>query len=170
MGGLGSGNFEERYGTRTTVGKCVQLDADELARQGLFQIGAEGLSYWVDTETREPIESFGFSTSLGSDGERIFQISYRWDDSEDVCIPIRLQTTRPHLGGLRYWFTCPLVTDGVVCNRRVRKLYLPPDRQYFGCRICHDLTYPRRESLQRIDERIGRLKAQLAKRVASAKF
>jgi hypothetical protein len=32
---------------------------------------------------------------------------------------IYLATTRPHLGGLRWWFVCPR------SNRRVRKLYLP---------------------------------------------
>jgi len=166
MGGLGSGNFDERWDRKTTVEECRrQLDADELAREGLFQIGVEGVSYWFDPETDEVRSSVGFSTSLGSDGERVFQISYRWDDSEDVCIPIRLQTTKPHFGGLRYWFTCPLITDGVVCRRRVRKLYVPPGGKYFGCRICHDLTYPRRESLKQMAERAARLEARLARRL-----
>ena len=166
MGGAGSGNFEERYGRKTTVGECRQLDAAELAREGFFEIGSEGFSYWVDPETREPVVLFGFSTSLGSDGKRVFRVSYRWGDSEDVSLPIRLQTTRLYFGGLRVWFTCPLITDWLVCNQRVKKLYLPPGRRYFGCRKCHDLIYRRRESLQRID----RLKDQLEKHLASAKF
>jgi hypothetical protein len=35
-------------------------------------------------------------------------------------------------GGVRFWFVCPLVLDGVKCGRRVRKLYLPPAGRYFG--------------------------------------
>ncbi len=170
MGGAGSGNFEGRYGRRTTVGECWQLDAAELAGEGFFEIGSEGFSYWVNPETREPVVLFEFSTSLGSDGERVFRVSYRWADFEDLSIPIRLQTTRPHFGCLRVWFTCPRITDGLVCNQRVKKLYLLPGSPYFGCRTCHDLRYRRRESLQRIDARIGRVKNQLEKDLGSAKF
>ena len=46
--------------------------------------------------------------------------------AEDVRIPIRLQTTPTQFGGRRWWFTCPLIVNGVACNRRVGKLYLPP--------------------------------------------
>src|SRR5262249_11129670 len=54
---------------------------------------------------------------------------------------IALTTTRPHFGGLRWWFVCPLVRNGQECNRRVAKLYLPPGGRYFGCRHCYGLTY-----------------------------
>lgn len=36
----------------------------------------------------------------------------------------------------------------------MRKLYLPPGAQYFGCRSCYDLTY---ESAQTHDSRVNRL-------------
>lgn len=68
-------------------------------------------------------------------------LDYCWRDSEDVEIPIRLQTTPANFGGERYWFTCPLTVDGVPCNRRVGNVHLPPGARYFGCRTCHDLTY-----------------------------
>jgi hypothetical protein len=29
----------------------------------------------------------------------------------------------------------------MTCGRRVGKLYLPPAGRYFGCRVCHGLTY-----------------------------
>src|SRR5262249_15292280 len=54
-----------------------------------------------------------------------------------------LQTTRPRFGGLRWWFTCPLVVNGWPCHRCVAKLYLPPGARYFGRRHCHRLTYKR---------------------------
>ena len=36
--------------------------------------------------------------------------------------------------GPRSWFLCD-------CNRRVSKLYLPPNGKLFKCRNCHDLAY-----------------------------
>jgi hypothetical protein len=52
-----------------------------------------------------------------------------------------LQTTPLPWGGVRYWFTCPLVVDGRSCLRRVGVLHIPPGGRYFGCRHCYDLTY-----------------------------
>lgn len=66
----------------------------------------------------------------------------------DYIIPIT--TTRPRIGGVRHWFQCPVEHDGKPCGRRVKKLYLPPGEQVFGCRQCHDLTY---KSVQRHDKR-----------------
>lgn len=48
-------------------------------------------------------------------------------DARTVAYCIHLETTRPHLGGLRWWFRCP------VSGRRARKLYLYPGLE----RFCH---------------------------------
>jgi hypothetical protein len=42
--------------------------------------------------------------------------------------PIFLDTTRPHLGGQRWWFRCPYT------SRRAMKLYLFPSEEKFRCR------------------------------------
>jgi hypothetical protein len=47
----------------------------------------------------------------------------------------RLETTEPHFGGVRWWFSCP------QCGKRCKKLYLPPGQWEIGCRLCHNLTY-----------------------------
>jgi hypothetical protein len=47
-----------------------------------------------------------------------------------------------------------LIAAGVKCNRRVKKLFLPPGGQYFGCRHCYKLTY---ESAQTHDHRVNKL-------------
>ena len=44
-------------------------------------------------------------------------------------------------GGVRNWFLCPAVVDGVLCENRVGMLYLPPGAQVFACRHCYGLTY-----------------------------
>jgi len=69
------------------------------------------------------------------------KLHYRWRDTEDVQIPIRLQFSPTPFDGQRCWFTCPLVVKGVACERRVGTLHLPPGAKYFGCRKCHVLTY-----------------------------
>lgn len=75
----------------------------------------------------------------------------------EYIIPII--TTRPHLGGTRYWFRCPVVRDGKRCGRRVRKLYLPPGLNVFGCRDCYHLTY---RSVQEHDDRKYKLARNLS--------
>ena len=65
---------------------------------------------------------------------------------------VRLQTTRPNFGGVRWWFSCPRMLDGEECGRRVGKLYRPPEDRYFACRRCLDLTYESCQKSHRYDE------------------
>jgi hypothetical protein len=60
-------------------------------------------------------------------------------EKERAVTRISLEVTWPHFGGLRWWGRCPIIVNGVACDRRVRKLYLRG--RYFGCRQCHKLTY-----------------------------
>jgi hypothetical protein len=60
-------------------------------------------------------------------------------EPESLDYPVRLVTTRPHLGGMRWWFICPLVVNDRPCGRRVTKLY--GHVRYFGCRTCTGLVY-----------------------------
>jgi hypothetical protein len=78
------------------------------------------------------------------------RLMYRVGAQNTECdYSVRLVTTPCHMGGLRWWFVCPLVKNGVACGRRVRKLYL--SGRYFGCRHCHGLTY---RSRQESDSRV----------------
>jgi hypothetical protein len=63
---------------------------------------------------------------------------------------IPITTTPTRIGGVRYWFCCPVEHDRKPCSRRVKRLYLPPGEEIFGCRQCHDLTY---RSAQQHDQR-----------------
>ena len=149
MGGFGSGDWD-RHTKKTTVEECRSLDVNQLARSGMLRVGAAGDFCWEQHCVGGRHFFVKFST-LGDDAKRILRLSYRlcsdcWDNSEDaefedVTMSIRLQATPMHFGGERWWFVCPLVEGSVPCNRRVCKLYLPPGSRYFGCRICHDLTY-----------------------------
>jgi hypothetical protein len=162
MGGPGSGSHYHwwRSGKKKVVEHCLSLDVNRWARGGTLRAGAScggawrwtypggresTVVYWLDT--RDPDTSLVLlSYDLTVAGQ---------ERPQPVECPVRLTTTVPHFGGLRWWFLCPLVVNGHPCNRRVGKLYLPPGRRDFGCRHCHDLTYT---SCQQHDKRVDRLR------------
>lgn len=65
-------------------------------------------------------------------------------EKTDYDYKVGLATTPCHFGGVRYWFICPLVRNGVPCDRRVGTLFLSPGGRYFGCRHCYGLSYESR--------------------------
>jgi hypothetical protein len=73
-------------------------------------------------------------------------------ERSDEDYRIQLTTTSCHYGGCRWWFRCPLYSAGSYCGQRVRKIYLPPGGDYFGCRHCYNLTYQcQKEHDKRVD-------------------
>jgi hypothetical protein len=124
----------------------------EVGWHWVYRSGREcSIGYEVQTldEARPSLRLFYSRTRAGT-GER-----------EPVDYPVRLTTTRPRFGELRWWFVCPLFHDGWPCGRRVGKLYLPPGARYFGCRHCHDLTYTSCQISRRYDG-LARLLARQA--------
>lgn len=138
MGGFLSGN---RYGrsSKSTVEDSYTLDVALLLRDGRLRDGVCGSMTWSDGMSHQPLASVGYSVTVVDDDELILRLKYRVGDREDIDLPIRLQTTRPHFGGIRWWLTCPLMNGERPCERRVAKLHLR--NRYFGCRQCLDLTY-----------------------------
>ena len=92
---------------------------------------------------------------IGDDDKRLLRLIYtmdgKWDLQHRVEQVIPLQSTHPHFGGLRWWFTCLSIADGERCGRRVGKLYRPPDQRHFACRHCLDLTYESCQKSHRYD-------------------
>lgn len=62
-------------------------------------------------------------------------------EKKEFDYKVPLATTPCNLGGVRYWFVCPLNKSGVYCGKRVGKLY---GGSWFGCRHCYDLSYESR--------------------------
>ncbi len=60
-------------------------------------------------------------------------------EKEDIKHKIELATTPCNLGGVRYWFICPLWKKGQYCGKRVGVLY--GIGKYFGCRHCGEIAY-----------------------------
>ena len=100
--------------------------------------------WWLDGT---PNGKIGYSIKMYDDKSGILDLSYiilsHSDSIEDKHFnySIEICSTKCNYGGYRYWMRCPLIHNGVKCNRRVEKLYLGPDCDYFGCRHCLDLTY-----------------------------
>jgi hypothetical protein len=135
MGGYGSG----RSGGRPTVGSALWLDIDEMMRRGLVRPNAH-----VDCELR-----FSFyddeidirceahvSTPEGSFVRLQYAMTnHRTGEKIEIDDKVYLATTRPHFGGLRWWFMCPRLI------RKVRKLYLPLGGRHFWSRRAYELAY-----------------------------
>ena len=140
MGGFGSGNQFPRLYRKTTVEECYTFDINTICRTDELYAGRTGSFAWSNSVTGERLGSIGYSLGYDADDDLVLWLKYHFgDDTGPVKLPIRLQTTRPHLGGIRWWMICPLIKAGTPCNRRVSKLQLR--YQYFGCRHCHELTY-----------------------------
>ena len=81
----------------------------------------------VDATCSEPYAKLSYTITRHRDGSKQ-EYDYR----------IKLDKTRCHLGGVRYWFLCP------NCGRRSGKLYRKPIGEMYLCRNCNDLTYESR--------------------------
>lgn len=148
VGGLNSGT---RWSKKGTVEGRHALDTTDLKR-------------WNLLAPSESPRAGSFTWRRGGDGPES-SVSYLltvWPDrgalrlmyamtsaNADLDYAVRLEATPCRLGGVRWWFRCPLVKGGLACGRRVRKLYL--SGRYFGCRHCHRLTY---RSQQESDARV----------------
>jgi hypothetical protein len=58
---------------------------------------------------------------------------------EHVEREIPLKKSTPNYGGERTWLVCP------QCDKKINRLYLPPDGREFACRECHRLRYRSQE-------------------------
>lgn len=135
MGGFGSGKWI-RQRKKAAVEDSLVLPIDQLRRS--LNPGILGRLTW--TWPSGASSTIGFTTKRIDNGS-LLVLQYRWQQIEQIELPIWLQSTSTGFGGRRWWFTCPLSRGGVACRRRCGKLYLPPGGKYFGCRECHALTY-----------------------------
>jgi len=157
MGGYGSTRWN-KHTRKTRVEECRALDVRDFTRVHAFRgYRAFGTAEFpLRFGEQEPFRVH-FTIEPFKDGGHGLILRYvvtRKDSREEVVVPVLMQKTYPYFGGVRWWFTCPCTVKCKICNRRVRKLYLPPGARYFCCRHCHDLTY---RSVQEHDNRIGYL-------------
>jgi hypothetical protein len=131
------------YSSRWTVEDCKAITTKFLNKHGYFDYSFHngGISW---SRNGEKTGSIAFAVSMAEGNEHIcFQYTYTNNDTgekTELDYKVRLVWTPCYFGGRRWWFICPLIVNGYVCNRRVGSLYLA-NGKYFGCRRCYNLTY-----------------------------
>lgn len=126
MGGRGSGR-PSSYGGKRDTNNSMPLDIRKITRKGLLVPGNTFSWQWM--VCKREVASIGIRVDLAS-----VVLSYRRNNTgEEVDQRVQTQTSPCHLGGQRYWFTCPR------CSKRVAVLYAPG--RYFACRQCGGLGY-----------------------------
>jgi len=143
------------YGDKkNTVEDCRSISVSFLRKHDFFCGLRAGTLTWMNSYG-ERTASIGISVST-LDHEDYVQFRYSITDLDtgeksSYDYKVQLATTPCNLGGVRWWFICPLTTNGVCCGRRVGKLYLPLGGKYYGCRHCYELSYESRN-----ETRLGR--------------
>jgi len=146
MGATGSGRWAYHHKKRTIEGCwaidiCGMVQAVDPSRPGSTSHQFRP-TMPTTVRRRSPVRC---TTKVSDDGKPLLVLSYavggRRDREYRGEQVVRLRTTRPNFGGVRWWFSCPCIVGGEECGRRVGKLYRPPGSRYFACRHCHDLTY-----------------------------
>ena len=156
MGGTGSGRWTY-HDKKRTVEECWAIDVSDVARvvDAPKPEPTSASLRPIKPATGRKMPTVRCAIEVGDDGTPRLGLSYtasdRWGLEHRVEESIRLQTTRPNFGGVRWWFSCPRMLNGKECGRRVGKLYRPPGSRYFACRHCLDLTYESWQTSHRHD-------------------
>jgi hypothetical protein len=139
MGGYGSGWQRPKS---VTVEESLVLSVSTLLRHRALVPGAHtsGSWSWVYEGEDERHATVAYEANLVDPEAAWLRLHYQ-SQGEPVDYRIRLVTTTPTYGGLRWWLICPLMGGDGGPPRRVAKLYLPPGGRYFGSRESHGLTY-----------------------------
>jgi hypothetical protein len=153
MGGLGSG----RPGLRVAVEDALRLDLAAPAVRQIITCGKQSAGSWTWSNDGGAIASVQYVIDGIADITPDLTLLYRVG-GEPVRQRISFARTRPHFGGERWWFVCPLLIDQGE-RRLVRALFLPPGARVFGSRQGHGLNYRSQKesrSLPRLVEKLLR--------------
>ena len=114
MGGYGSG---WQGAKKATVEGSLVLTAASLVRKRALVAGAwtSGSWGWTSDGEDKPHATIGYEADLSDQDNAWLRLHYR-RNGEPVDYRVRLVTSTPHYGGLRWWFICPLC--GMTADRR----------------------------------------------------
>ena len=141
---------------RFVLENCLCFDGVELRRSGVLtnRMGTQHTCKWRRTGGSDC--TINYTVLELSPSARVLRLSYfvfhgASGAERKMEYVVMMSSTPCRFGGRRFWLRCPLVRNGVRCNRTVLRLYLPPGGQMFGCRHCYNLTY---HSVQSHDKRV----------------
>src|SRR5262245_58087981 len=143
------------------VEQGLTLNIDQLIK-ARFLIPGSRMSGRIDwTRNGQPAGAVRYESQLALPNACLrlyFTVSDRIrSESHSIEQEIRLTTTRPSLGGARWWFICP------QSGARVGRLHLPPGSMHFAARRAHGLRYAcqTENACQRATRRAWKLIAKL---------
>ena len=142
------------YSDRLTVEACKSVSISYLKKEGYLDGGIWKVA--MDWSRRgKPTGGIDMIISTQKDDANIrFLYTHRTrrtpTQPTELDYTVPLVSTPCHFGGLRWWMRCPIEINGHLCNRRVAVLYLARG-PYFGCRICHNLTYESSQESHKFD-------------------
>lgn len=125
---------------------CLRLSIYNLRHLGYFKERLSGTVSW----SRQGEAFYAVYLSIrwrGATDSMYMQLKYAQTDRntgqyQSFDYQVDLDITDCNYGNYRYWFKCPLTTNGIKCGRRVGVLYQRGG--YFGCRHCRNLSYASR--------------------------
>lgn len=122
-----------------------------LKKYGYLQGGwkAGGIKWTNSWTGKETNINFYINISEADNYIQLFytQTRYSSEEKKDFDYKIPIVSTFCYFGGVRYWFKCNFLSNGMYCGRRVGMLYL--GGKYFACRHCYNLSYQSRNENRR---------------------
>jgi hypothetical protein len=136
--------------------ECLVLSINDLLKQRTFIPGRCKRSKLRWVENGVVVGALSAESDLRDHSHAYVVLQY-WVEREQVCTTVKILTTCPYFGGVRWWFQCP------ITGARAAHLYLPPDSMFFASRTAHGITYlscRRSGSPARAARRISRMIAR----------
>ena len=111
MGGFGS---VQGWSKKAVVEGCYSIDTARMKRWKLLIPGTNrsGSFEWRRGDEEKPSSSVSYRISVGQTTGTLRLLYAMKSANADLDYPIQLVTTGCHLGGVRWWFLCPLVKNG----------------------------------------------------------
>jgi hypothetical protein len=156
MGGFGSGR--PSGSGRNKVEYSRSIDVNKMHKAGCLCPGSAGCWQWISDGENVA------SINLRAEYDRL-HLTYRVrigdGEWEDVAETIRIANVACQLGGMRPYFICPGVANGISCKRRVVKLH--GAGRYFLCRHCYRLAHSSQseETWDRLMRRANKIRQRL---------
>jgi hypothetical protein len=135
MGGYGSTRWGRHF-PKMTADSGLRLAMSTMIRNGQVKPGKWliGILWWRNSNTGEAVASIGYEINMENLEGAYMRLQYNVN-GQPMDYRVTLKSTRPHYGGIRWWFLCPK-TGG-----RAAKLFLPPGATLFASRSAHGLGY-----------------------------
>lgn len=151
MGGWNSGRFGRRSDS-VLDSDCVRVRLSELRRAGI------NLPSTSERTSRAPVLPIEVELNGDDASELRARLSVGTDTGSmpwiirregphvspakwisETSVFVRLTTTQPNYGGVRYWFVCPRTECGQRCEVLYRRRGC--NARAFACRACHRVQY-----------------------------